>query len=148
MNLISLDVGCGTHLQRGCIGMDKRDLPGVEIVHDAEEFPWPLYDNACELVFCIHLIEHIKPWLQFNFINEVWRVTQSGGVLFLVTPYGGSNRWHKDPTHCASWTELTPKYFIEGAEEYKIYQPKPWELISSTWLPTGDLEVRMRTIKS
>lgn len=37
---VKLDIGCGGNKQEGFIGMDKRELPGVDIIHDLEVFPW------------------------------------------------------------------------------------------------------------
>ena len=31
---IQLDIGCGSNKQKGFVGMDKRDIAGVDIVHD------------------------------------------------------------------------------------------------------------------
>ena len=59
---IQLDVGCGASKQGpDYIGMDLRDLPGVDVVHDAMLFPWPLPDECAIRVVCSHLVEHIPP---------------------------------------------------------------------------------------
>ena len=41
---IRLDIGCGANKAPGFVGMDMRALPGVDIVHDVEQYPWPLPD--------------------------------------------------------------------------------------------------------
>ena len=143
-----LDIGAGKHVQRDAVGIDKRALPGIGIVHDLEEFPWPLEDSSCELLYCVQCIEHIKPCLQIEFMDEIWRIAQPNAMLILVTPYGGSHRWHKEPTHCASWNEETINHFLpEVWESYRHYEPKPWKKISQAWNPLGDIELRIRAIK-
>lgn len=123
-----LDVGCGFNKQPGFIGMDKRAVDGVDIVHDVELFPWPLGDGTCAVVVASHLIEHIKPWLQVDFMNEVWRVLEVGGVFAMSTPYADSFGYKQDPTHCAPWNEATVEYFCAGTFLYEVYRPKPWAL--------------------
>ena len=34
-----LDVGCGTAKVNGAIGIDRINLPGVDVVHDLNKFP-------------------------------------------------------------------------------------------------------------
>ena len=138
---LNLDVGCGENCQAGFVGMDIRKLPGVKIVHDAEVFPWPVDSGACSVILMSHLIEHIKPWKQLDIMNEAWRVLESEGILIISTPYGGSFRWHQDPTHCTSWNEATPYYFVQGNALYNVYTPKPWSIDKIYWQTHGDLEV-------
>lgn len=56
-----LDIGCGAAKQPDFIGMDYRQLPGVDIVHDVELFPWPLPDNSINIAMASHLVEHLNP---------------------------------------------------------------------------------------
>ena len=56
---IRLDLGCGANKQPGFVGMDIRALPGVDIVHDVEDIPWPLPDGCCMAIMASHLVEHI-----------------------------------------------------------------------------------------
>jgi len=143
---IFLDVGCGNNCQPGYVGMDKRPLEKVQIVHDAELFPWPLDPDSCEVIMLSHLIEHIKPWLQIDFMNECWRVLKMGGVLMIATPHGLSFGYTQDPTHCSPWNEATPQYFTPGAMLYEIYRPKPWKLEKISYDKKRNLEVAFRKI--
>lgn len=144
--LIMLDVGCGFNCQAGFVGMDKRDVSGVQIVHDAEDIPWPLENESCSVITMIHLIEHIKPWRQIDVINECWRVLEMNGVLVLATPYGMSFRYFQDPTHCSPWVEATPEYFIKGKSLYEVYRPLPWKEEKIYWDIKGDIEIALRKI--
>jgi predicted SAM-dependent methyltransferase len=147
-NKIFLDVGCGPRKQHGFIGMDNRDLPEVDIVHDLEVFPWPMEDNSVCFIRCCHVIEHIKPWLQIDFMNECWRVLGHGDFLAIATPYGGSPRYLQDPTHCSPWTEYTVAYFIPGNELYDTYEAKPWDVEHISFEnPYDDIEVVYRAVK-
>lgn len=143
---INLDIGCGFNKNAGFIGMDKRKVEGVDIVHDAEVFPWPLDDESCAVVAASHLVEHIKPWLQIDFMNECWRVLEPGGILAIATPYATSFGYSQDPTHVAPWNEATPTYFIAGQPLYGVYKPKPWAKERIYWDVKFNMEVVLRKI--
>ena len=146
---IMLDAGCGSNCQPGFIGMDKRKLEGVQIVHDLEEFPWPLPFESCAVVVLSHVVEHIKPWFQIDLLNEIWRILEPKGQLLISTPYGGSFRYNQDPTHCSPWNQATPYYFVPAHHTasnttlYEVYEPKPWSIKGDKvyFDPYGDLEV-------
>jgi len=59
---IQLDIGCGGNKAGpDYVGMDMRDLPGVDIVHNVLTYPWPLEDESVIRAICSHLVEHIPP---------------------------------------------------------------------------------------
>lgn len=97
---ILLDIGCGGNKQERFVGMDKRALPGVDIIHDLEVFPYPLKDESCLTIVGSHIIEHIKPWLMLDLMNELWRLLIPDGQLALAHPYGVNTLFVQDPTHC------------------------------------------------
>lgn len=138
---IDLDVGCGSNKQPHFLGMDKRDVPGVDIVHNAEVFPWPLPKNSCNKILLSHLWEHIKPWLSIDFLNECWRIMKPGGQILISTPYAGSFSYFQDPTHCNPANEATFTYFDPAYPLYGIYRPKPWKLQRNAWQLTSNMEV-------
>lgn len=138
-----LDIGCGGNKQKGFIGIDKRELPGVDIVHDLESFPWPVPDNSCEIAIASHFIEHVKPWLMLDLMNEVWRVLEVGGDFCIAVPYAGSRGYWQDPTHVNGCNEVTWQYFDPEYPLYGIYNPKPWKIKKGfpVYQIQGNLEV-------
>lgn len=59
---IRLDIGCGANkASKEFIGMDVRPLPGVDIVHNLEKYPYPFEDNTFTLVHASHVLEHMNP---------------------------------------------------------------------------------------
>ena len=104
---ILLDIGCGENKNKGFVGMDKRPLEGVDIVHDLEVFPYPLEDESCNTIVGSHIVEHIKPWLMIDFMNELWRLLKPDGQLAFSLPYGWSFGFIQDPTHCNPCNEAT-----------------------------------------
>lgn len=147
---IRLDIGGGSTPQEGFVVMDIRPLPGVDIVHDCEDIPWPLPDECVIDAIASHLVEHINPakFGFINFMNEVWRIMKPGGKFWIATPYGASKGYYQDPTHCNPCIEATWLYFdpLEQAGEgrlYRIYEPKPWRISYLHWLPQANLEVML-----
>ena len=142
---IFLDIGCGANRQPGWVGMDIRDLPGVDIVQDVEEYPWPIPDESVKTALASHLVEHINPakFGFINFMNEVWRVMQVGGEFLIALPHGSSQGYIQDPTHINPCNEATWDYFCPGRASmlWTIYKPKPWAVKVLTSNPAGNMEV-------
>lgn len=143
-----LDVACGSNKQQGCCGMDKRKLDGVDVVHDLEEVPWPFEDETFTRIIASHIVEHLKPWLLVEIMDEAWRILRPEGVLLIATPYAGSYGFHQDPTHVHGWNEATPTYFDPEKPLYAIYMPKPWKIVQNVWRADGNLEVALEKRRS
>jgi SAM-dependent methyltransferase len=145
---VKLDIGCGGNKQEGFIGMDKRPLEGVDIVHDLENFPWPLQSNKCIVAVAAHFVEHLKPWLMLDFMNEVWRVMKPGGTFAIAVPYAGSRGFWQDPTHINGCNEVTWQYFDPDYPLYTIYKPKPWKIRKGfpVYQVQGNMEVILEKI--
>ena len=58
---IKLDIGCSGYKHKGFVGMDIRPEPGVDIVHNLEQFPYPLPDDSCSIILASHVLEHMNP---------------------------------------------------------------------------------------
>lgn len=146
--LIRLDIGCGGNKQEGWTGIDIRDMEGVDIVHDLEEYPWPLLDDIATQAIASHVVEHIKPWFSINFMDEVWRILLVNCVFAVSTPYPGSRGFWQDPTHCNGWNEATWQYFDPTYLLYGIYEPKPWKIRKGwpTWQANGNMEIIMEKL--
>ncbi len=145
---ILLDIGCGENKQKGFVGLDMRKLPGVDIVHNLEVFPYPLEDESCLTIVGHHIVEHIKPWLMIDFMNELWRLLKPEGQLALSMPYGVNQLFVQDPTHCNPCNERTWQYFDPEYPLYQIYKPKPFRVEKGfpVYRSDGCLEVVMRKL--
>lgn len=141
---ILLDFGCG-ELKQGphWTGMDKRKLPGVDIVHDLEKIPYPFEDESVMTCIASHVLEHLNPKLTIDIFNEMWRIMKVGGQWVIAVPYAGSHGYHQDPTHCNPFNETTFEYFDPEVNPvlYNIYKPKPWKLARCDYQVTGNMEV-------
>ena len=154
---IKLDIGCGEAKQPGFVGLDYRKVPGVDVVHDVEKFPWPLPNDCASLAMASHLVEHINPagGVFINFMDEVWRILKPGGTFLISTPYAGSFGYWQDPTHCNPCNEATWAYFDPLTRDeagnliglYNIYKVKPWKIVENLWHLNGNMEVVLQKRK-
>jgi hypothetical protein len=156
---IMLDIGCGgAKMYPQAVGMDKRALPGVDVVHDLEVFPYPFADGTVIALIANHILEHIKPWYTIDLFNECWRICAVGTRWLITLPYGINDHFVKDPTHCNPFNEATFNYFdpfpkllgwkdgeADGGGQpnplYTIYRPKPWRIVDATWESNGHMTV-------
>ena len=110
------DLGCGARKTEGAFGVDTVGLPGVDLVHDLTARPYPLPDGCADEVVLHHVIEHFADPLPL--MEEVWRLTRSGGRVLIRTPhYSGPYAWI-DPTHRRAFTSQSFHYFGENGYSY------------------------------
>lgn len=145
---IKLDVGCGAHKQGPeWVGIDIQKLPGVDIIHDIETYPWPLPDNCVKIAVASHVAEHINPAKMgfIHWMNEVWRVVKVGHQFMMSLPYAGSPGYWQDPTHVNPCNENTWCYFdpLHPSGFWQFYRPKPWKIIQCTFNVEGFMEVAL-----
>jgi len=140
---ILLDVGCGDFKQPNFIGMDRRKLSSVDIVHDLEILPYPLPSESCNTILASHIYEHLDPSKTIDIMNEWWRLLKPDCELLIAMPYGWSYGFIQDPTHKNPANEATWQYFDPDFPLYGIYKPKPWRIKSGypIWQNNGNMNV-------
>lgn len=145
---IRLNVGCGMDNPAGWVGMDRRVVPGVDIVHDIEDLPWPLRDNSCMTVLMSHVMEHLDPRKMIDIFDEIWRVLVPGGQLMVAVPYAGSTGAYQDPTHTRpGFNEQTFEYFDPSKHLYSIYQPRPYKIVLMDYKVGDYVNVVLESLK-
>lgn len=137
----NLDLGCGPHKQKGYIGTDMRAIPGVDLQFDIEELPWPIPSDSVDKLLCSHVLEHMKPWLVIDILNEMWRVVKEDGQVLIAVPYAGSYGFWQDPTHTKGFVEASWTYFDPDYALYNIYKPMPWKIVRCNSSPVHNMEV-------
>lgn len=129
---INLDIGCGANHDPRMVGMDMQDLPGVDIIHDWNNYPWPLPDECAVWVQAIHVIEHVDPANGgfLRWMDEVWRIAKVGAQFRLIYPHFLSEGFGQDPTHCNPSNQSTLYYFCPDhfSGLWNFYRPKPWRI--------------------
>jgi len=148
---VRLDVGCGLFKQKGYIGLDMMPHKNVDIVHDIQDFPWPVPSDSCIQVLMSHVWEHIEPKYRFQLMDELWRITRYDGQLLISCPYAGSFLEHAHPAHYMCPNEATfqffdPAYQLWHSCSYK--KPLPWKIIRNDPCVTGNIELVLEPRKA
>jgi len=83
----TLEIGSGpgflSQLVEGLITSDYEYLPGIDVVCDAHDLPFP--DQSFSNVFFVDALHHLKSPL--TCFCEISRVLRSGGRLVMIEPY-------------------------------------------------------------
>lgn len=117
--MIVLDLGCGTRKRHGSIGADLLPLPGVDVVCDLTQFPYPFAESTADEIHLNHVIEHLDNPVKA--LEEVWRIARPGAAVYIRVPhFTGRYAW-KDPTHKRCFTSESFDYF--GETPYSYYTP-------------------------
>lgn len=119
--LIRINLGCGAVPIKDWVNVDMVDVPGVNVVHDLDSFPWPFEDEVAHAIQAFDVFEHVNDPL--GFMAECWRVLGNGHHLFIHTSYWKSENSYTDPTHKRFCTERTFDYWIRGTDYHARYGP-------------------------
>ncbi len=111
MTTIRLGCGLDPNLEPGAVNVDILDLPGVQVVHNLIDLPYPFPDEYAQRVEAIDVVEHLPNYTPSQrpmipaFIEEVWRILKLGGTLFMQTPRHDAAFLWTDPTHVRGFDE-------------------------------------------
>ncbi len=117
---IKLNLGSGRTTYPGFINVDQADLPETKLQLNLEKLPLPFENNSVSEVICEHTLEHLGNFKEF--LEELYRVTVSGGKWHFVVPYYKYEGTFRDPTHKCFFSENTFDYFTEK-NTFDYYSP-------------------------
>jgi SAM-dependent methyltransferase len=100
-----LDVGCGSSKYPSATGIDISAETDADIVHDLDEFPYPIGDDSFDEVLMQDVIEHLAEPIRV--MEELHRIARPGARIHVRTPHYSSVLAYGDPTH--------KHYFSTGA---------------------------------
>jgi SAM-dependent methyltransferase len=104
-----LQLGCGNQRLPGWVNHDIAPLPGVDVVHDLEIFPWPFEDGAYSEIRMINVLEHLSDTVRV--LEELYRISAPGARICIRVPYWNSRDMATDPTHKSFFSEYSFDYF-------------------------------------
>lgn len=82
-----VNVGCGHLLAPGYLNVDRRDLPGVDVIAEADAMPFPP-DSLAE-IRSSHLLEHFPQEALLRTTLPHWKsLLRPGGRLLAIVPDG------------------------------------------------------------
>jgi SAM-dependent methyltransferase len=93
---VMLGLGCGAKKAPGAFGIDVGALPGVDLVRDLEETPYPLPETCADALHLNHVLEHFEDPLRV--LEEVWRLARPTRV-YIRTPHYSGIYARIDPTY-------------------------------------------------
>lgn len=108
---MKLNLGCGRNPLDGYVNLDRAPLPGVDVVHDLEQFPLPFDDDTFDEIIGIDLIEHVTDAL--GLMEELHRIATPGAICTFALPYGSSDDAWEDPTHVRPYFIGSWMYFAQ-----------------------------------
>lgn len=131
---LRLNLGCGRDIRDGWVNIDCAPLPGVDHVADFDGKPvLPFDDDSVTYSEGVHVIEHLHNPLPF--MEELWRVTEPGGLASFRCPYGSTDDADEDPTHvrrmfAGSWGYFGQPHYWRADYGYRgDWQPARVELL-------------------
>lgn len=106
-----IELGCGDRKKHaGSVGIDVRDLPGVDLVGDAEAALRLLPDGCARLVTSSHFMEHVDAARAL--LAQKARVLAPGGVAEITVPHFSNPYFYSDPTHERFYGLYTLSYWV------------------------------------
>jgi SAM-dependent methyltransferase len=116
--LVKLNLGCGNSVYDGYVNVDKKMLPGVDLVHDLERTPLPFSDNSVDIIRCEHVLEHVQNYLPL--LEDMYRISKPCARIIVRVPYFKYEGAFRDPTHVRFFTEHSFDYFSDSCN-YSYY---------------------------
>jgi SAM-dependent methyltransferase len=106
-----IELGCGDRKRAPeSIGIDVRDLPGVDLVGNAEDALRTLPAGSARLVSSSHFMEHVDD--ARSLLAEMARVVRPGGRVEITVPHFSNPYFYSDPTHERFYGLYTLSYWV------------------------------------
>lgn len=123
-----LDLGCGNDKIPGALGLDLVDLPGVDVVHNLNRYPWPFEDDSFDHVVCKHSLSHVDDLIAA--LGEIRRIAAPGAIVEILAPHYASDNGNTDPTLRTRMGIRTMNYFCEQYDfKYHYYSQTRFRMI-------------------
>lgn len=128
-----LDLGCGDNKIPNAIGLDNAPLPGVDIVHDLLEFPYPIESESMTKIYIRHVIEHFNIADINKIFNECNRILRNNGSIIITVPHVFSISAFTDPTHKSFFTFESGKFWdMNNPKSYYDELNCKWNLLETS----------------
>lgn len=113
-----LNLGSGQLDIADSVSIDINSFSSPDIVHDLNKTPYPLKTDTFEEVYCLNILEHLEDL--FPVMQEIHRVTKSGGKIIIESPHFSCVNAFCDPSHRHFFSIFSFDYFT-GGNEWSYY---------------------------
>jgi len=118
---VIVNIGCGKRKKPGQIGIDRVDLPEVDIVTDIEKGLPFLPDRSVDEIHSRSVLEHIVN-LEHS-LREIMRVLKEDGKAYIAVPHFSNPYYYSDPTHVRFFGLYSFYYYVNP--EYQLHRKVP-----------------------
>jgi ubiquinone/menaquinone biosynthesis C-methylase UbiE len=118
---VVLELGCGPNKTPGRIGIDRIDLPGVDIVADIDQGLGFLPDGSVDAIYSESFFEHVNDLEAL--VREVARVLKPDGYNWLFVPHFSNPHYYSDYTHKSFFGLYTLRYFCGDDDQLRRKVP-------------------------
>lgn len=101
-------LGCGILSKPGYTNVDIAAIPGVDVVCDLTQFPWPFEDSSFDLIEMPAVLEHLPDAIRT--LEEVHRIAARGAKVVITVPFHNSIDYGGDLTHHHPFTQTSLDY--------------------------------------
>jgi SAM-dependent methyltransferase len=91
--------------------VDLKPLPGVDQVHNLDQFPWPWESETVEHVEMHQVLEHLED--HNRAMAEIHRILRPGGTAHISVPHFTWEYAFHDPTHKSFWGFESFRYYVD-----------------------------------
>ncbi len=107
---LRLNLGSGARPLEGYVNVDLRAMPGVDVIHDLDVYPWPWADDSVDRIEMHQVLEHLGD--HNRAMREIHRILKPGGTAYLSVPHFTWQYAFHDPTHRSFWGYQTFFYYV------------------------------------
>ena len=118
---VIIELGCGPKRKEGRIGIDKVNLPNVDIVADIEDGLAFLPDNSVDQIHSRSVFSHIEKFE--DLMREITRVLKNDGTAHIFVPHFSNPYYYSDYTHKRFFGLYTFYYFVDTAHQLRRKVP-------------------------
>jgi hypothetical protein len=92
-----LNLGCGDKYLPQAVNMDRAASLTPDIVHNLNQYPWPLPSNHFQEILAYDVLEHLTDTVAT--MEEIHRISQPQAKIIITVPHFSAANAFIDPTH-------------------------------------------------
>lgn len=130
LTLKKVEIGCGKTKTEGYIGMDRFQLPGVDIVADLND-TFPIESDSVDVVYACHSLEHLASMEKT--MSEIYRICKHKAIVQVLAPYYYATLNTANFYHVNVFNEDTFRFFTTYPDTGVIDKEEWYSPHSSYW---------------